>query len=56
VDAIIYNTSLQVVAHHHLPTAIEAYEWIEQYLGWNGFKRLETKVKGKTIKVLTEKL
>ena len=54
MDAIIYNTQLQVVAHHHLPTSIEAFEWVEQYLGWNCLKRLETKVKGKTIKVLTE--
>ena len=56
MDAIIYNTKLQVVAFHHLPTSIEAFEWVEQYLGWHGLKRLETKVKGKTIKVLTEEL
>lgn len=56
MDAIIYNNQLQVVAFHHLPTSIEAFEWVEQYLLWNGLKRLETKVKGKTIKVKTEKL
>ena len=56
MNAIIYNNQLQVMASHHLPTAIEAYEWVEQYLGWNGLKRLETKVKGKTIKVLTEEI
>ena len=54
MDAIIYNTNLQVVAFHYLPTKIEAFEWVEQYLGWNNLKRLETKVKGRTIKILTK--
>jgi len=54
MDAIIYNTKLEVVAVHRLPTFIEACEWIEQYLGWNGLTRIETKTNSKTIKVLTE--
>lgn len=57
MDAIIYNTKLEVVAVHRLPTFIEACEWVEQYLGWNGLSRMQTKIDHtrKTIKVLTQK-
>jgi hypothetical protein len=53
VIAIIYNIQLAVVASNDLPTAIEAFEWAEQYLGWNNLKRLKTKVDGRYIKILT---
>jgi len=57
MDAIIYNTELEVVAVHRLLTFIEACEWVEQYLGWHGLARIKTKVDHtrKTIKVLAKK-
>jgi len=54
MQALIYNIKLEVIASHTLPSFIEACEWVEQYLGWNSLKRIETKSNGKLIKVLTE--